>query len=175
MHRVEQPVPREFRVEVESDESAFQPVVDGKRKGGPDVRIHGGLVVAIEQVQQSARVVGEPAAVRKVANVADARPAGRHDVLGGGAQPARIGQAHDIPDFDRQPAFRDRRRNRIAGDRIADLRVNRSAGRERKEQKRYERQRCTHEPSSGQVASSCASGMAGIRILLTLVLGERQE
>ena len=99
VHRVEQPVPREFRVKVEADEPALQPVVDGKREGGTDVRIHGRLIVAIEEVQEAARVVGEPAAVRKIADEADARPAGRHHVLIGGAQPARIRQPHDIPDL----------------------------------------------------------------------------
>ena len=92
MHRVEQPVPREFRVEVESDEPALQPVVNREREGRTDVRIHRRLVVAIEQVEQPARVVGEPAAVWKVADVTDARPAGRHHVLiGAGA--ARAYQA----------------------------------------------------------------------------------
>ena len=117
MHRVEQAVRRELRMKGEADEAALQPVVDSERKGGPDVRIHGGLVVAIDEVQQAARVVGEAAAVRQIAHEADARPAGRHHVLIGRTQAARLRQAHDVPDLDRQPAFRDRRRNRITGDR----------------------------------------------------------
>ena len=152
VHRVEQPVPREFRVEVESDEPALQPVVDREREGGADVRVHGGLVVAIEQVQEPARVVGEPAAVRKVADVTDARPAGRHHVLIGGAQPARIRQAHDVPDLDAQAALHDRRRNRIG-----DLRVNGAGGAERQEQKHDERQRCTHEPSQPLIIAELAA------------------
>src|SRR5205085_8259994 len=46
-----------IRMERKSDESALQPVVDRKRKGGGDVRVHGRLVAAVEQVQESARVV----------------------------------------------------------------------------------------------------------------------
>ena len=93
VHRVEQPVPSEFRMEVECDEPALQPVVYRERKGPADVRIHGRPIVAIEEIQQPTGVVREPAAVRKIADVIDACPAGRHDVLIGGAQPARIRQA----------------------------------------------------------------------------------
>jgi hypothetical protein len=121
VHRVEQPVPREFRVEVESDDSALQPVVDSEGEDRTDVGIHRRLAVAIEQVQQPAGVVDEPAAVWKVADVTDARPAGRHHILIGRAQPARIGQSHDVLDLDAQAPFDDRCWNRIA-----DLRLNRS-------------------------------------------------
>src|SRR5205085_11235547 len=103
-----------IRMERKSDESALQPVVDRKRKGGGDVRVHGRLVAAVEQVQESARVVGEPAAVGKIADVIDPCPAGRHDVLVGRTQLARIGQPRDILDFDRETTLRDRRRQRSA-------------------------------------------------------------
>ena len=127
-------------MEVEPDEPALEPVVDGERKRGADVGIDRGLVVAVEQVQEAARVVGEPAAVRKVADETDARPAGRHHVLIGGAQAARIRQPHDVADLDAQSAFHDRGRNRIG-----DLRMNGAGGTKRHGQKHNDRQRCTHE------------------------------
>ena len=113
VHRVEQAVPRELRMEGEADEPALQPVVDGERERRGDVGIHRRLIVAIEQVQEAARVVGEAAAVRQIADVADARPAGRRHVLIGRDAAARVGQAHDIADLDHQAAFLDRRRNRV--------------------------------------------------------------
>jgi hypothetical protein len=125
---VEQPVTRELRVKGESDEPALQTVVDGKREGRADVGIDRGLIGVIEQVQETARVVGEPAAVWKIAHEAHARPARRRDVLVGRTEPARIRQPNDVLDLNAEPTFDDRIR-----DRIRDLRVNRDAGEERHE------------------------------------------
>src|SRR2546426_838920 len=68
-------------------------------------------------------------------------------------QPPRLRQAHDIPDFDGQPAFRDRDRNWIARDRLADLRVSIAGGTDPHEQEHDEWQPCMHESSSARVAS----------------------
>ena len=130
MHRVEQPVLRKFRMKVEADESALQPVVHREWENGADVRIERGLVVAIEQVEHAARVVGEPPAVRKVADEADARPAGRHDVLIGGRIPRVFGRRTTSRISTVSPRFVIGDRNRITGDRLADLRVRRAGGTE---------------------------------------------
>ena len=130
VHRVEQAVSRELRMKGEPDESALQPVVDGKRKRRGDVRIDLRLVVGVDQVEEAARIVGEAAAVRKIAHVADARPAGRRHVLIGGTHPARIGKAHEVLDLDLQSAFHDRRRNRVA----RDLRCDRPQGADRQQE-----------------------------------------
>ena len=98
--RVEQSVPREVRMEIEADEPAGQAVVDRERERRADIRVDGRLVVAIEQVQQAARVVHEPAAVRQIAEVTGARPSGRHHVLSGGTKSARVGETHDVPYLD---------------------------------------------------------------------------
>ena len=46
MHGVEQAIPGEFRMKHESDESALEPVVDGKREYFGNVRVHVRLVLA---------------------------------------------------------------------------------------------------------------------------------
>ena len=134
MRRVEQSDLRKFRVELETDEPTLQAAVEAEREGGRDVGIQGGPVVAVEQVQETARVVGEAPAVRKVADVADARPPG--SVLIGRVQPACIRQARDLPDLDAQSTFDYRLRNRIA-----DLRVHRAGGPESQDYQDDERYR----------------------------------
>ena len=109
-----------------SDEAALEPVVDGEREHGADVRVHRRLVVAIDQIQEATGVVGEAAAVRKIADEADARPARRRDVLIDGAQSARLRQPHDVAHGDGEAAFDDGR-----FDRVRDLRVDSGRGDER--------------------------------------------
>ena len=92
VHGVEQAVARELGVKGESDEPALEPVVDRERERRGHVRVHRRLVVTVEQVQEAARVVDEPAAVGKVANVADARPAGGTTSCSGGRSPRVSGR-----------------------------------------------------------------------------------
>ena len=143
VHGVEQAVLRKLRVKVEPDESALQPVVDRERKGRAHIGVHRGLFVAVEQIQEAARVVGEPAPVRQVADKADARPAGRHDVLIWRAEPARVRQARHVSDLDHQAALLHRRRNRVG-----DLRVNGRDGTQREQRDDDQRFPCAHESSS---------------------------
>ncbi len=123
MHRVEKPVLREFRVERKTDEPTLQAAIDAPGEGRRDVGIHGGRFVAIEQVQESARVIGEAPAIGEVADEADARPPG--SVLIGRVQPACIRQVRDVPDPDAQPSIDDE-----IHDRITDLRVHRTGSRD---------------------------------------------
>ena len=74
MHGVEQTVLREFRVKHESDEAALEPVVYAVGKNLTDVRIYVRLIALIEQIQETARIVREPAAVGQITHVAHARP-----------------------------------------------------------------------------------------------------
>ena len=116
VHGIEQAIARELRMKDKPDESALQPVVDRKRKRFGHIRVHVRLVARVDQVKETARVVGEAAAVGKIPHVADSSPAGRRHVLIGGTNPASVRQTHEIRDLDRQAAFLDRGWNRIAGD-----------------------------------------------------------
>ena len=116
MHGVEQAVSRKLRMKDESDESALEPVVDRMRKCCGNVRIHVRLVVRIDQVEEAARIVGEAAAVGKIAHIADARPACRRHVLIGGTNAPRVRKAHEVLDLDGKSAFHNRRRNRVTRD-----------------------------------------------------------
>ena len=120
-------------MERKSDEAALQPVVDRERKRDADVRVHRWLVVVIEDVEESARVVGKPAAVGEIADVVDARPAGGHDVLLSRPELARVRQPRHVADFEHQPALEDGRRHRTTDDRIAALRGECSSDAERQE------------------------------------------
>ena len=116
VHGVEQAVSRELRMKDKRDESAREPVVDAQWKRLRQVRVHVRLIVRIDPIQETARVVGETTAVGKVPHVVDPSPAGRLHVLVGGANPAGVRQARQFHDLDRQAAFLDWGRNRVAGD-----------------------------------------------------------
>ena len=116
MHGVEEAISRELRMKDKCDESATQPVVDRKRKRVRHIRVHVRLIVRIDPVQETARVVGETTAVGKVPHVVHPSPAGGFHVLVGGANPAGVRQARQLHDLDRQAAFLDWGRNRVAGD-----------------------------------------------------------
>jgi hypothetical protein len=118
VHRVEQAVSRELRMEDKPDEPAAQSVVDRMRERLRHVRVHVRLIVRIDPVQETARVVGEAAAVGKVPHVVDARPAGRIHVLIGGAYPAGVGQARQFHDLNRNSALHNAFWNRVARDRL---------------------------------------------------------
>jgi hypothetical protein len=130
--RVEEAVGGEFRVKDEADEAAFQAIIDTVGEGGGDVRIYVRLVVGVDQIEKSARVVGEAAAIGEIADVADAGPAGRTQVLVGGTKPAGVGQADQILDLNRNTALDDRFRNRIAGD-LSRGRANEAQGQNRED------------------------------------------
>ena len=98
------------------------------------------MVVAVKQVQETARIVGEAPAIRKVADVADACPPGI--VLISRVQPACIRQARDVSDLDAQSPFDDWLCNRIA-----DLRVHRAGAEESQDYKYYEPYSHGHESS----------------------------
>ena len=81
VHGVKEAVLRELGMEVEPDEAALQPVVDRVGKEVREVEVDSGLVVLVEQIEESARVVREAATVGQVADELHARPPGRVDVL----------------------------------------------------------------------------------------------
>src|SRR6185503_12487371 len=93
----------ELGMELEADEAALEPVVDGEREQRADVHIDRRLVVAIEHIEEAARVLDE----------VDPRPAGGRHVLIGRPEAARIGQTDEIGDLDRQAALLYRRRDRV--------------------------------------------------------------
>jgi hypothetical protein len=88
-------------MEDEPDESALEAVVDGVRKHRGDVDVHLRLGARVDQVEEAARIVREAAAVRQIADVADARPAGWRHVLVRWTNPARVRQANEVLDLDR--------------------------------------------------------------------------
>ena len=114
--------------------------MEREREGGRDVDVRRRPIVAVEQVEDTPRVIGEAPAVRKIAHVADARPPSR--VLIGRVPPSCIRQTHDVPDLNAQSAFDNRGHNRIA-----DLRVNRADTPGRHEYQDDELYRCAHESS----------------------------
>ena len=122
-------------MEDKADEPALEPVVDGERKHLGDVGIHGWMVVAIEKIQEPARIVDEAPAVGKIADEINPRPPGRNDVLIGGTQLARIRQARNVANLDHQSVFRDRRGLRRADDRSAGLRLKPGRGSEHEQDK----------------------------------------
>jgi len=63
--RVEEPCLRKFRVKDKADEAAFQPVIDNWGSGATSAYTWG-LIVRVEQIQQSSRVVGEAAAIGEI-------------------------------------------------------------------------------------------------------------
>jgi hypothetical protein len=141
VHGVKQSVGREFRVKNEADEAAFQAAIDGVRKSFGHVRIHMRLIVSIDQIQKPSRVVREAAAIGEIAHVTDARPGIRRDILIRRTKPARIRQAQEIFDFDRQPALHDWLRNRVAG----DLSLGSTDGPDGEKRDNGKRHPCAHE------------------------------
>jgi hypothetical protein len=121
VHRVEEAVLRELGMEVEADEPALEAVVDRKWKCRRDVGVDRRLVVLVEEIQEAARVVREPTAVRELADEADARPSGGVHILSRRNRRARIRQARHIADLDSQPPLHDRRWQWIARDRAAGV------------------------------------------------------
>ena len=78
-------------MEREADEPALEPVIDREREDLPEVRVNLRRVVAVDDVQEAARVVGEAPAVRRIAHEADARPAAGVGVLIGRTHAAGLG------------------------------------------------------------------------------------
>ena len=124
MHGVEQAIPGELRMKHESDESALESVVDRMGKCFGNIRIHVRLILAVDQVEEATRVVGEAPAVGRIAHIADARPPRRRHVLIGGTNAPRVWKAHEILHLDEDAAFHNRHRNRVA----RDLRFERTCG-----------------------------------------------
>src|SRR5215467_12818726 len=91
-------------------------VVHSIRKGHAHVRVDLRLVAPVDQVKETPRIIGKTAAVGKIANIADARPTCRRDVLIGRPNPARVRKTDKILDLDRETPFHDWRRNRVTGD-----------------------------------------------------------
>src|SRR2546428_11599858 len=100
----------------EPDESTLQPVVDRIRKRRADIRINLGLVVRPDQVEEAPRIVGEAAAIGKIAHIADARPACRCHILIGGTKRARVRKGGAGLNLDRKPGLYNGRRDWVYGD-----------------------------------------------------------
>ena len=82
VHGVEESVSCELRMKDEPDESALEPVINRMRKHRANVRIDARFAIGADQVEKAAGIVGEAAAVGKIAHKVDARPArGRHVLI----------------------------------------------------------------------------------------------
>src|SRR5262249_703677 len=122
---IEQTIFRELRMKNETDESALQTVIDGKRKHLRNVCINVRLIVRIDEIQKATRIVGEPSAIGKATDVGDGRPTCWGHVLIGWTNSARVRKTDDILKLHLKAVFRNRRRNWITGDRVvADLRLD---------------------------------------------------
>ena len=114
MDAVPQAVALKVRMKVEADEAAFEPRVIRQRERRGHVGVNR-RPIAVDDIKEAARVVGEAAAVGGVAHEAHARPTGRRHVLVDRPQAARIRQPHEIPDLDGKAALHERRRQRVVG------------------------------------------------------------
>src|SRR5882762_1244627 len=150
MDRVEEAVLRKFRVKDKADEAAFQPVIDQVGEGGGDIRVHMGLIVRVDQIQQSSRVVGEAAAIGEIAYVTHTSPSSGLNVLIGGMKFARIEQAHEVFDLHGEPALHNGFRNGVAGNR----RIRRADRPNGEKRDNAEQDPNTHKPSRYSILGS---------------------